>query len=489
MPEGERGPGGWRVAAALAAVLGAVRHVELGPYPPGVDPGSWLMLGKLLFGEGNDACGYPAHVFPPLVPSLMHVGAHTVGPLAAARLGAAASVALVAIAVYAVARQGLRTGGALLAALLVASSFPVAERSLTGGFPQNMGFAFALLAASAAARFVLTGAREAALRQAAWLVAVALTHHATFVVALAVIATAGAVGWIAWPAVTARRLATCAAWTVPGALAFLPTALALAAAGYDPPLNAAGHDVARALHHGFREGIPFWSGLLGAGLVAVAASARPSPTWIVAVATGSVGLSGLLATSEPRLLPWLVLGSTVGLGLGLAALRPRLARPARLAVDGTVALFALALLGTAEAASRAERTSGRVLDGSYVAAARWVDGHAPSGLVAVNASAAGHPVGLWFSGLTRARVLVGSDPQWLAFPRQRASAALVADLFRDGRPLVDAARAARAAGIDLLVTRKRDRPEWAAWAESARGRVAYEDAQFVAFTTEPADSP
>ena len=469
----------WLAPLAAAAAIAGRRWSQTDGYVPGNDPGTWLAFGRDLFGGPGRSS--PA-AYPPLVPALTHLARLATDPMRALHLVGIGSLVVVTLAAFFVARRGMAPLFALGTAALVGLSGILTETFAFGGYPQNYALAFALLAAFALASFLKDGRRRALIGTTAALLGAALSHHMYFAVACAV----AAVVWLLWlttrPArpVAIRRTVLAVAAGAVALLGFLPTVLALRDAGYDAPVNPDGLALDAALRYALREAPWLWVAVVVASAVylVLTPERRRDPTWQVTAALLAASLPLLIATGETRLVPPLLVGASLGLGLLLNDLWKlgRTAVWAGLAPTLAVALPLLLWFQTDDVAAGAYDFY-READRSLLAAAALVEAHPGHGLAVVRKSADGWPAGWWFEGLTEKRIAVGSEEKWLAFPEERANARLAALLFDGTRPSAEIAHLAADRGVALLVVRKHEWIGWQRWlAEPTPAlTVAYED--------------
>jgi len=204
---------------------------------------------------------------------------------------------------------------------------------------------------------------------------------------------------------------------------------------------------------------------------------RATTTWQVGAALTGVALALFLATREPRLLPPLIVGTSLGVGLLLQAAWSATRASAWGAVPLTaVAAVPILLWPFADLRAGELYQHYRVMDGSLRATIRFVDGYDPRGAVLVRKTQKGWPGGWWFEGLTDERIKVGSEERWLGFRPERQNARLAAKVFDDGTTGEAALASARAGRVQLLVFRKTEWSGWQGWlAEPAPPRVVYDD--------------
>lgn len=472
--------------AAVALVTGRLWDLQ-GDYPTGYDGGNWVRLGRMLLGNPTSSVAPSALVYPPLGPLLMVLGDRTIGALLSARLFGVASVAAVMIATHLVlVLNRVRPWAAALASLIVGSTLPVVAQVCSGGFPQNLGLAFGIVAVCAAARAVETGARGHARLGAVALVGTALSHHAYYVWTLCVLVVL-AVSWQSTPADAApspwRALIRVA---LPSLIAFAPIAISLLYAGYEPRLNPGARIIDAVGYHGFGRSGRRLLPMVALVLYGLRQGPRPwdRALFHAAGALAATGLWSFISTYEPRLLPLVCVGAGLGVGIMLERIaRSRLGSVAPVLAVGAAVLFLPA--ADDDAATRFDRA--RLVDGAYVQAATWIDGRRPTGLVFVNADLIGFPVGWWLAGLVEAPVVAGVDVRFQAFPATRPLGAAVASVFEPGLTWPLAAQRASENGATLLVTRKADYPGWTEWARARR--PAFENESFVAFDVLPKPGP
>lgn len=491
-PHDERRPLGRLAAAGLAALAVAIVGLYwawVRPYPPGMDPANWLVLGQMMLGREHQTVGYPPHVFPPLVPLLLAVGEKAVGPLLAISVVAALAVLATVAAVFHVAAAQGGPASAGTAAVLFTLSFPVAEAVAAGSYPQLFAFALGILALERCAAYLREPTRRALAQGAATLVAAALVHHAYYLVSVYALG----LGLLLWRPATlpfrewGRRAVRVAAVAAASAVAFMPTLGAMIAGGYDPPVNAVSLSAVEALRHMFRPPRIIWIVVVGAGAAWLLASLRRpcGRTEDVGLALLAAGGTLFAATHEPRLLAPLLLGGLLGAVVAVERVRSGASSALARQVSGVALAGAIVLSVSCLREMAPLFRWFQVLDAPYLDAVEWVDARSVQGTVLVNNAPGGEPVGWFFSPLTRARVRAGCDPRWLAFPRQFETSALVARVF-SMRDWGSAAAAAREAGVELLVTRKQDLPFWPAWADAAGPEVVYQNGSFAVFATAPA---
>jgi hypothetical protein len=249
-------------------------------------------------------------------------------------------------------------------------------------------------------------------------------------------------------------------------------------------VNAAGLSFATALGGVSQEARWLWLAVFAAGSLFAAASLdrRDQTLWKVQIALMATSLGLFLATRESRLLPPFMVAASLSVGLALQALWERARNTLWAGVPVVVAAaLPVLLLPLSDARAGEIIAYYRVLDGSMMRAAAWVDAHHGDGVVVVREDRRGWPMGWWFEGLTGARVAVGANPKWLAFPEERENAHLAARLFIGRGGSAEAAELAARHDVDLLVFRKWDWIGWQAWLAEPQPalRVVYDDGDFM----------
>lgn len=456
------------VVVALAAAFALRRWDQIGPYPTGLDAGNWLAFGRGMFGDGKSTEG----AYPPLVPflaELCRVGGHAFDLLKGL---AVASLLVPAAAMFAVTRPFLRPWFALPAAVIVAFARPFGEAAAFGGYPQNFALAFGLVSVVCAIVYARSGRRTPLLTAAVAMALAALAHHMYFVASMLWLAATLA----AWAVLDRRggfasirpRLPLLAI-PAAGAIAFLPTWLLIEQAGYSPPFNAG--DASRWDSWKYATGghaLP-WAVVLAAsvaGLAASRSSERLRPLFLVGTTAMAVGITGFLVTGEGRLLALTFCGIALGVAVGLDAMRSRLAGSVLVGLPQGLVFSLVLLLPIADKQARDDFNYYRTIEPGAIGAARWLDRNAHGEAVVVGANSRGWPVGWWFEGLTGdARIVVGSDLRWVAFPAERDSARTAASFFVPGISLARVRELAAGAGVRYLVFSVRDWTGWEDWEE------------------------
>jgi hypothetical protein len=468
-------------AGGFAAIL-VERWLQIGTYVSGEDWASWLALGRQLFGgPGRSAGG----TYPPLVPFLAH-GAVSILPLMdAAKVVGIGSLAAVMAATLFVALQGMNRWLALAVALGVGLSTEINEAVAFGGYPQNYGFAFLLIAVLGFASYLETSSRRCLALGSAMLAGAALSHHVYYLLACLV----GALIWLLWLATRPgkRRAAHAAIAGVvavlPSLLLFLPVFLILQRNGYGAPLSAGSTDARLALRQAVIEARWLWIPVIAAGSVFIVFSFPPRRfvVWGVAAALLLTTVLLIPTTGEIRLIPPLSTGALLGTGLALEALHKR--------TVGSIwsklwfpcaALFVVLLYPLASADAAQQIRYYRVADRSMLDATRWLAAHADQHRVVVRKDGRGWPVGWWFEALTRQSIVVGSDQLWLAFPREMSNRTLAERFFDPQASAVGVRALAASENVRYLVFRK-DWPDWQRWAANVIPpfAVVFDDGEYA----------
>ncbi len=455
----------WVAPFLVIGLIIVRRWVQLGAFITGMDPGEWFALGRGYFGgDGRSTTG----AYPPLIPVVMQLFRQVANPIDVAKAVAVLSVGIILVAAFLAAREGMELWFALGVAATIGLSGTLSEAITFGGYPQNTALMFMILAALGLTRYLATGQRREGIWAAAALAGAAVSHHTYFPVACAVFAAV----WVLWLttrptriAIRQRTIGTVVAGVI-GVLAFLPTAIAFRVAGYDPPVNSNNFNYTDAIGISIREARWIWWPVFVVGTLAfpLLYRRRGNAAWQVGGAMTAVAIVLFLVTKEPRLLPPLVVGTAIGVGLGLEQLWRWTWQQAWGAIPLILAALIPMLLWPYADARAAELVQYyRVMDPSMRAAIRFVDDTNPTGTVVVHKSQKGWPVGWWFEGLTDEKIAVGSDERWLGFAGERDNARLAAHLFDAKTTPQDAVKAARRRGVELLVFRESDWSGWQTW--------------------------
>ncbi len=467
----------------LGALLAARQWSRIGDYPTGNDPGNWIALGRMLVYAPGDFAKEP---FPPLVPLVMYLGKSTAGPMAFARAMEVTSTLAVVAAVYFVAMRELRVSLAMAVAAGVGFSAYVNEVSAFGGYPQNFGTAFAVVALWAAVSYFRRQRRWYLIAYAGFLSLTALTHHATFAVALSTIA----VGWTLYaterPTIErfVRVTAALGLATLPAVLAFLPILWFLVQAGYQPPINISQIGLVERFQYSAAEAPLIWLWIIAAGAsyLVLTVHERRERLWKVSAALLLVGLLLYVGASEVRAFPTLAVGAALAVGGALERLARQVRRPEwRMAQAAMIAAFLVVLFLQSERRLQLVYPYYAVADDRLMETAAWMDAHRDEGAFAVRKYRNDWPVVWWFAALTRAHLVGGADPRLLTFPEQRADAQLVAALFDVRDDPAVTTQIAQDHEIRYMVFRPADWENWPAWWERAQRytSVAYENDEYV----------
>jgi len=463
----------WVLPLAVIVSVAGRRWWQLGDPVSGLDAGEWLAYGRgALGGHGRSSGG----AYPPLVPVMIWLGHLLVGPMEAARLVGAGSLAAVMGATYLAARTSVSMWFATIAATIVGLASVVAEPVAYGGYPQNWALALIVAGVTLIARYWEGGERGYLLGAGAAFCAAALAHHMYFPLGVIV----AIVVWMLWlttrPAagMASRRTVAAIVIAAVAVVCYLPSYLAFHRAGYDPPINATDQGMEAAIRYAVREAPERWLTIILIGLIGLLVTARRrSALWLTATALAIASVGLFLVTQEVRLLPPLVIGSALGLALLMQTLwswtRERKGAWGRIAWLAPLVALAAPLSLWPATDSQAEEFIAyyRVVDPEMVEMAAFVDDYSISGMVAVRKGERDWPVGWWFEGLTDAKIAVGSHPRWLGFPRERDRAAMVGDLF-SGRRTSDAIVAiAGEHDVDILVFRKWEWIGWQRWQDES----------------------
>jgi hypothetical protein len=455
-----------RHAAVLIALVGIAalmvrRWFLIGAYPPGLDGAQWLALGRGFHGIGRSTDG----AYAPLTPFLATLAEALLGPLPALRFLALGSGLAVALAIWLLANDALGPLWGLLAASIVIPSSALAEPLMYGGYPQEFALAAGIVALWVTCRFLLEGESRILFIVGCSAVLAATAHHIYFPLILLSMLTAILL-WLSTSNARAqwRRVIPLALSLAPACGVFAVVANRFALAGYQPPLQASERALWDAWSYATREAPLIWLALLGVAFLSLALLGRSRATlaWLSAAVLILPAGCLFLLSGQPRLLPPVLIGTAVAIGLGAKTSLSRHNQVRQLPVLAVIAV-AFTLLMSADRATVGFAEFYRVVDQSLIEAAAAIERDGSAGIIAVRMDRRGWPVGWWFEALLTQPVIVGSDPQWLGYPSEREHARQAANLFDGGLdPATFAARAA-AGDVGYLVIPKWDWIGWERW--------------------------
>lgn len=489
-------------AIALACSTAALTVVRFwfssSPFPPGLDGAQWLSYGRALFGGTERGA---ESTYAPLIPILAHGLSLCVGPTLGLRALAALTLTLLAAAVWMLSVRVLGMIWGSLATALVLPSTAMAEPIFYGGYPQQAALAFGILGMTAlleADHATSPGHQQRALALASIAFLLASSSHLLygplFLASGALVALGVSVG----KRKKFRFLRQTAATLVPATVVSLAIVLDFFRSGYNAPLTASQRTLWEAWVYATRESPGLWSAIVIGGITASSAVVLRSTTTaqprfesnklpdavLVGLSLAMPSAILLGASGQPRLVPPLLLGGVVlfAFTCRVAVGSQRKALPAVLAAWSLATLW---LAWTTTGLTREFASYYQVLDASLLSATRSIPPANP-GSVAVAADRRGWPTGWWVEALQERPVLTGSNPQWLAFPDERARAEAAASLFSSPDAL---ALQERAGGLEVayLVMRKWDWIGWERWIDGDTGAVAivYDDNETIVLGIEP----
>jgi hypothetical protein len=434
---------------------------------------------------------------------------HVVGPIDAVRIVALGSYLLLVAAIAVVGGAMFGGVGGAAMALAFGSSGVVNEPLAFGGYPQQVALAALIVAAWGATRSCIEARRDGLFLLLFGLAVSALTHHLYYLFALAVIGIVWGLAVIARAPIIRRTTIGVAAAVATSAVLALPTLLAFRRLGYAPPLEGVALSVGEAWLYGTREAPTLWLVVVLAGLLGMVLGLVRLRIAQGAVAAGLIGVGGaaFALSGEPRVLPLLLGGALLGVGIGAATLcklptnqkSPSHLRDGEVRYDSSdhpgpdgggglawgfgasgaclgggksalyrpavgpvvLVLIALVLVLPGDRVMREYVEFYRVLDPSFIAAAERID--AIGRPVASMADRRGWPVGWWIEGLTGAPTAVGSDRRWLGFPVERQRAEDVERIFDGRRTPAEIRELAARLGVEMLVVRKWEWIGWERW--------------------------
>lgn len=479
----------WAVSAlalaGAAALLCVVRFWVLSnPYPPGLDGAQWLAYGRALAGGAGRSAD---STYAPLIPIAAYWLSLILGPELGLRVVATVALLLLAVAVWLLGVRTLGVTWGSLATALVLPSTAMAEPFYYGGYPQQASLAFGILGIAmllTASRTKSQKAQVSAFALASIAFLFASVSHLLFGPLFLVFAALFTVPTAATRPDRGQFLLRTAVGLVPALAASAAVANAFVDHGYRAPLDVSQRTLTEAWVYATRESPGLWAAVVVGAftilMVFVASKAKQADPYesilklpeaiIMGVALAAPSGVLLVASGQPRLAPPFMLGSAVLLAYACrqTARRWNKALPAVLTA-WVVSIVWLAWVTTGPV--REFATYYQVLDASLIAAISSIP-DSDSGSIAVAADRRGWPVGWWVEALQERPVFTGSNPQWLAFPEERARAASVTRLLASEDLQVLHERASEL-GVEYLLMRKWDWIGWEHWTDSATDTTAF----------------
>ena len=465
----------WCGVGIAFVLLAAHRWSQLGPEATGIDQGHWLAFGNAYWGHGNSSLSdlFPVTVMPPLLPSVMAALSRLIGPEYASRSLAVLSIIAIMCASLFTTRSAVDLPVACSISFIVGMSATVVEPAAWGGYPQNFAVAFMLVAAYFASAAMDAPTLKRLMGYGFFSYLVAMSHHAYFGVNLAVVGGVVGLFLVSRPGRRAatRRLLGIVVASIPGAVVFSLVGVSLLRAHYDPAVDASGSSLGAALRYAFPTVRWLWWLLGAAGVFGLLATWKLAPLrreWRVAVSLVLVSVIAFPLTGEARLLPPLVLGLGIGIAIAVGS-AGRDGDRLMWSSLGTAVLAGVLAVAWPSTDQKAQIAFDyyHVLTPSLVRTAAFLDEYPEKGEAAIRTDIRGWPVGWWFRGLSNRPVLVGSDSQWLGFPRERVQAQAVDSIFSETSSPDAVRQIALSAGVRFLVYRPRDWPGWNGWSFDA----------------------
>ncbi|MHB8645861.1 MAG: hypothetical protein ACYDAR_08750 [Thermomicrobiales bacterium] len=492
----------WGLVAAIAVRLGPLllfgliagrRWQQFDGFVSGCDPGNWFAFGRRMFGNGGKST---AGAYPPLVPMLLFIGQRVADLMIVARIISLGSLIAVIAATYFVARQGTNRWFALAAAMTVGLACIFSSTIAFGGYPQNYALAFGILAAFAFARYLETAAPHHLLAAAAALVGAAISHHMYFAISCAFIAVVWGI-WLTtrptWRAALRRTLGALFV-AVCGLACFVPTFLMLKWDGYGAPINIGRLNFPVAIHSSIREAPSLWLAVFTTGLLFIGISykTRFTALWKVQTALMIAPLALFAITREPRLIPPILIGASLAMGNALHTLWLDSRGTAWVGIPLLLAATVPVLLWPLSDAKAGEDIAYyRVADQSLIRTTDWLNAHPTNGRVVIRENGRGWPVGWWFEGLTHAKIVVGSNTKYLAFPGERDHADLANQFFDQKRTTGQVRQLAAETGVSFLVFKKWEWIGWQAWGTESDPalKIVFDDGEYMIVATNANTAP
>jgi hypothetical protein len=359
----------------------------------------------------------------------------------------------------------------------------LAEPTFFGGYPQQLALAAGVLALWGSCRYLVTADRKGLWLAGIAALVTASAHHVYFpLFALAILVAIGLWRSDRSASTGAPRIWILVVALCPAFVTFAVVAVTFLRAGYTAPLEASARSTVEAWAYGTRESPALWFLILLVGTVSLVweRRARARVAWLLPAGLLLPAAVLFLLTGQPRLLPPVIFGA--GLAAGLCARRVSAIGPRTRLVSLLVAIaFAVTLFVRADRASARFAEFYEVVDESLVRAAAAIDADGGSGTVAVRQDRRGWPIGWWFEALLSLPVMVGSDPQWLAFPDEWDHARQAEALFDGGLDANAFRQHATTAGVGYLVIPKWDWIGWERWTHTPDFPVSriYDDDRYL----------
>lgn len=440
-------PGLLAGVAVLVRVMIAVTH----PEPIGIDVANWVRVWASWWGEVD----LEGAMVPPLVPAITGIASELFGVLWAARLAPAVAAAAAGLGVWWTVRTWAPPWVAIVAQLAVTTAASTAAAAWWGGVPQLLGFAVAVPATLYAARWATAPTARYAGAVTVALVVVAATS--TLALALTIVSSVIAIGlvslrqrslgWVRTLWIPAAGAAVCAVWYTP----YL--------ARLDLPVGRMTSSVSLS-DTATMFGLPIWA--VAATVFVAATGVWAARDDIIPYATMSaLSLGGLLSgfiADDIRftyLAPTALVMAATGWWVNPSGPRPLRRSPenrgqfVRAAVATAVPVGLISFGGLSNERSHVAFYASFNPPGTLAAAQHVAARTRSSGTVAV-AAVNGAPAGWWVEAFG-VDAAVGSRPDWLFFPAERSSAAVVTDVFSASNwPQVDALAMSEPAGYRWL---------------------------------------
>lgn len=464
------------------------------PYPPGLDGAQWLSYGRAEFGgPGRGA----ESTYAPLIPALAHGLSLVLGPYLGLRVLAVSLLAVLALAVslLAVLVLGL-TWGSLTAALVLPST-ALAEPFYYGGYPQQAALAFGILGIVGLLRANCARSvpgQTCAFAITAICLSLASASHLLFGPLLLLSASLVALAMGMARNVRSSFLLRAAMALAPAAAVSLFVWVTFLDHGYGAPLAVSHRTLRDAWVYATRESPWLWAAIVVGGILSSSLIVMrnwpavtlahgfnpPSLAVVVGFALVGPGTVLLVASGQPRLAPPVLLGGAILAGFTCST-TTRAWTNARLPVLSAWCLAIFWLAGITTGLVREFGHFYQVLDASLVTAAQRIPSSS-TGAVAVAPDRRGWPVGWWIEALRETPVFTGSNPQWLAFPEERARAEEVDALLASPRASVLQERA-RDLEVEYLLLRKWEWIGWERWIDGTPDvpTVIYDDNETMVF--------
>lgn len=472
----------------LAAVW--VARVRLGLQsgaPSGNDPGNWLYVGRSMFHLRED----PLHlVYPPVVPTLATLSWIIGGGTGMVLCGVTIAVSP-ALAGFAMWRRF--DGGSLAAALLLVVT-PFGEAFAWGGWPTLLGIAALILSVGALDVLLSTWSlRNAAFFAGAVVLGLGTSHAVLLPLVAGLVVVGASHMWEAWWRKSAREtfgyLVRAGMLCVAVAAPFAPMYLKLLSqvrSHVEDRLDVSKPTIADLLASQasiFSSYTRFlWLALITGGALIVIAKFRTSSAIWVQAAAFWASAPLFLVLKEERFRFFIPVAIVASLAVLVSANKGFAKGLAYALVAGVLVVETLAASHTAVSNRRFYQS----IQAGTLESISWVEKNLPDNTVIATRAdqrLSDGPWGWWVRGVTSKRVLVGTAPLWVNFATEKQDAMTSNNIYSYPLGSERQMRAARKAGVDVLIATYKDQEFTSAIEDSFRERVLFSNDVSVVLST------